>query len=85
MKVFVVLRTKAYSFLINDGSEDKKAKGKNKICHEGKLKCEDYKKILETNQLENELNHLKKIKVNWRVLKKDHKEFIKSNKLISKR
>ena len=53
MKVFVVLRTKTYSFLINDGSEDKKAKGKNKICHEGKLKCEDYKTILETNQLEN--------------------------------
>ena len=41
MQVFVVLRTKTYSFLINDGSEDKKSKDKNKICHEGKLKCED--------------------------------------------
>ena len=53
MKVFVTLRTKTYSFLIDDGSGDKKGKDKNKICHEGKLKCEDYKTILETNQLEN--------------------------------
>ena len=62
MKVFVGLRTKTYSFLIDDSSEDKKAKDKSKICHEGKLKCEDYKKILETNQLKNELNHLKNLK-----------------------
>ena len=33
MKKFVRLRGKTYSYLIDDDSEDKKAKGTKKVCH----------------------------------------------------
>ena len=36
MTKFVGLRAKTYSYLINDGSEDKKAKGTKKVCHKKK-------------------------------------------------
>ena len=51
---FVGLRAKTYSYIIDDGSEDKKAEGTNKR----KLKFEDYKNFLEATQLENEINHV---------------------------
>ena len=38
MKKFVGLRTKTYSYLINGGSEDKKAKGTKKCLIKRKLK-----------------------------------------------
>ena len=36
MKKIVRLRTKTYSYLIDDGSEDKKSKRHKKVCHKNK-------------------------------------------------
>ena len=44
----------------------------------------DYKNCLEASQLDNEINCLEKIEINVNSLQKDHKEFIKSNKLVLK-
>ena len=43
MRKFVELRATTYSYLINDGSEDKKAKGRKKCVIKRKLKFENYK------------------------------------------
>ena len=48
---FVGLRADIYSYLIDDGSEDKKAKGTKKYVIKRKLKFENYKNCLETTQL----------------------------------
>ena len=42
MSKFVGLRAKTYSYLIDDGSEDKKAKGTKKCVVKRKLKFENY-------------------------------------------
>ena len=42
MPKFVVLRAKTYSYLKDDGSEDKKAKGTKKCVIKRKLKFENY-------------------------------------------
>ena len=63
MKTFVGLRVKTYSHLIDDGSEDEKAKGTIKCVIKRKLKFEDYKNCLEATQLENKINHLEKMKL----------------------
>ena len=65
MKVFVGLWTKTYSYLIHDGSKDKRTKGTKKYINKKKLKFEDYKNCLEVTRLENEINHLEKKKENW--------------------
>ena len=49
MTKFVGLRAKTYSYLIDDGSEDKKAKGTKKCVIKRKLKFENYKNCLEAN------------------------------------
>ena len=36
MKKIVRLRAKTYSYLIDDGSEDKKSKRHKKVCHKNK-------------------------------------------------
>ena len=36
MTKFVGLSTKSYSYLIDDGNKDKKAKDKKKVCHKKK-------------------------------------------------
>ena len=60
MTKFSVLRAKTFSYLIDDGSEDKKAKG-TKICViKRKLKFESYKACLEATQLKNKINYLEK-------------------------
>ena len=41
MKGFVGLKAKSYSYLIDEGSEDKKAKGTKKCVIKRKLKFED--------------------------------------------
>ena len=41
MKEFVGLKAKSYSYLIDEGSEDKKAKGTKKCVIKRKLKFED--------------------------------------------
>ena len=82
MTKFVALREKTYNCLIDDGSEDKKAKG-TKMCVI-KLKFENYKNCLEVTQLDNKINHLEKNKINIDSLKSNPKKFITNNKSILK-
>ena len=82
MTKFVALREKTYNCLIDDGSEDKKAKG-TKMCVI-KLKFENYKSCLEVTQLDNKINHLEKNKINIDSLKSNPKKFITNNKSILK-
>ena len=81
---FMGLRRKTHSYLIDDGSKDKKVKSRKKNVIKRKRKFENYKNCLERTQLENEINHHEKNKINLGSVKKDHKEFLKSNKLILK-
>ena len=48
---FVILRPKTYSFLTDDGKEDKKAKGTKKCVIKKKIKFNDYKKCLLSDEL----------------------------------
>ena len=50
MKTFVLLRAKTCSYLIDDDSEDRKAKGTKKCVIKRKLKFKDYKKCLKASQ-----------------------------------
>ena len=59
---FVGLRVKTYSYLIDDDSEDKKAKGSKKYVIKIKIKFENYKNCLEATELENKINYLEKNK-----------------------
>ena len=59
MTKFFGVRAKTYSYLRDDDSEDKKAKGAKCIIKE-KLKFENYKNCLEATQLENKINYLEK-------------------------
>ena len=43
---FVGLRAEAYSYLLDDGNEDKKSKNKNKCVIKRKLKSKNYNKCL---------------------------------------
>ena len=52
MTKFVGLRAKTYSYLIDDGSEDKKAKGTRMGAIKRKIKFETYKNYLEATQIE---------------------------------
>ena len=60
VKKFVGLGAKTYSYLIDDGSENKKAKDTKKKCHK-KIKFENYRNSLEATQLKHKINHLEKI------------------------
>ena len=70
MTKFVGVRSKTYNYLIDGGSEDKKAKSTKKCFIKRKLKFENYKNCSEATQLENETNYLKKIKLTQIELKK---------------
>ena len=59
----VGLRAKTYSYLIDDGSEDKKSKGTKRYAMKRKLKFQSYKNCLEATQLHNKINHLEKNKI----------------------
>ena len=48
---FVTLMPKTYSFLTDDGKEDKKAKGTKKCVIKKKIKFNDYKKCLFSDEL----------------------------------
>ena len=63
MAKFVELWAKTYSYLIDDGSEDKKGKTTIKCIIKRKLKFENYKSCLEATQLDNEIKYLEKIKL----------------------
>ena len=73
-------RAKSYSYLIEDGSEEKKAKIIKKCVIKWKAKFENYKNCLEVTQFEKE----KKKEIHIDSIKENHKEFIKNNKSISK-
>ena len=60
MVKFVELWAKTYSYLIDDGSENKKGKTTKK-CR--KFEFENYKSCLEATQLDNEIKHLEKTKL----------------------
>ena len=51
-------KAKTYSYLIADGSEEKKTKGTKKCVIKRKLKFENYKNCLEATQFENEIKYL---------------------------
>ena len=68
MTKFVALRAKVYSYLVDDVSEGKKAKG-TKECDIGGIEFENYKNCLEATQLDNKINYLEKIKSMQIVLK----------------
>ena len=79
------LRVKAYSYLIDNGSEDKKAKGKKKCVIKRKIKFKNYINCLGATQLDNKINYLEKSQIDINSLfcyKRKHKELIKNNKLI---
>ena len=80
MTKFVGLRAKTYSYLIDDGSEDKKAKDTKKCVTKRELKFENYKSCLEATETESKINHLEKNEVDT----ENHKAFIKNNKSILK-
>ena len=61
---------KTYSYLIDDGSEDKKVKAIKKCVINRKL--ENYKNCLKATQLENKINYLEKNKIN--IVLKNHKK-----------
>ena len=63
MTKFVRLRAETYSFLIDGGSEDKKAKDTKKYAIKRKLRFENYKNCLEATQPKNKINHLEKIEL----------------------
>ena len=69
------LRAKTYSYLINDNSEDKKAKSTKTCVEKRKLKFENHKRCLEATQLENIINHLEKRKIDTDNIKENHKKF----------
>ena len=62
MKKLIGLGAKAYSYLIDDVREDKKAKGTKKCVIKRKLKFENYEKCLQASQLANKINYLRKNK-----------------------
>ena len=51
MTEFVALITKTYSYLMDDGNSDKKAKGTKKCAIKGRLKFNDYKDCLLNNEI----------------------------------
>ena len=74
MTKFVGLRAKTDSYLIDDSSEDKKARSTKKCVIKGKIKFENYKNYLEATQLDNKMKYLEKNKINT----DSHKKIIKS-------
>ena len=70
---FVGLRAKTCSYLTDDGSEDKKAKGTKKCVIKRELKFENYKNCFRATQLENKIKHLVKNKTDIDHIKKSKK------------
>ena len=63
MKKCVGLREKTLSYLIDNGSEDKKGKKTKRCVIKRKLKFENYKNSLEATQLVNKINYIGRIKL----------------------
>ena len=75
MKKFAGLGGKTYSYLIDDSSEDKKAKCTKNCVIKRKNMFENYKNCSEATRLGNKINYLEK-KLTQIVLQKNHKELI---------
>ena len=69
MMKFVWLTAKSYSYLIDDGSKDKKAKGTKMGVIKKKLEFENYQKCLEATQLENKIDYLERITQQFMLFK----------------
>ena len=82
MTKFVGLKAKAYSYLIDDASEDKKAKSTQKCVIKRELKFEISKNCLEATKGDKKINYLGGNKTNIDSLQENQKEFIKNNKLL---
>ena len=80
IKEFIGLRAKTYSYLKDNNDEHEKAEGTKRCAIKRKLKFQDYKNCLEAAQIENQICHLEKNKIDVH----SPKEFIKDNKLILK-
>ena len=72
------LEKKTYSYVGDDGSEDKKAKDTKK--HIKCIKFEDNKSCLEATQIENKINYTEKNKINIDSLKTNNNQFIRNDK-----
>ena len=57
---FVGLRAKTYSYLIDDGSQDKKPKSTKKCVIKIKFKFQNYRNCLQVTQLKDKMNYLEK-------------------------
>ena len=57
---FAGLKQKTYIYLIDDGSEDKKAKSTKKCVIKRKLTFESCKNCLEATELENKIKYVEK-------------------------
>ena len=64
---FAESRAKTYSYIIDNGSEGKKAKGTKMCVIKRKLKFENQENCLEVTQLENKVKHLEKNKIDISV------------------
>ena len=73
---FVTLRPKTYSFLTDDGKEDKKAKGTKKFVMKNKIKFNDYKKCLFNDVYTENINKIA-------LSNNDDKRIVSSNKISS--
>ena len=84
MKESVGLRANTYSYLIDDGGKDKKAKGIRKCIIKRKLKFKYSENCLKTTHLKNKKNQVEKSNINTesQCNKKKCNKFIKNNKYI---
>ena len=71
MTKFVGLREKTFSYLRDDGSEDKKAKGAKGCFIKRKHKFGNCKNCLEAFQLDNKTKYLEKLNLTQIVSKKN--------------
>ena len=74
MTKFVGLRAKTYSYLTDDRSEGKKAKGTKKRVIKRKIKFENHKSCLGALQLEDKINYLEKNKIDIDSIKRIYKK-----------
>ena len=76
---FARLIAKTYSYLRDDGTEDKKTNGTKKCQIKRKVKFENYKNCLEATQLDNKIKCLeKKEDIKGDRLKKDQQQNLKT-------
>ena len=75
------IETKTYGHVADNIDKNKKEKDIKKCAIKWKLKFKDSKICLEENQLQNEINHSEKSKLDLDSLKPNHKEFIQNKRL----